>query len=73
MIKEIIGHICENKDSDFFTYYIDFMQYQELKQCKEKLIEIVSHIIGTFKYSINYNNKKELFELRICKCSESEI
>lgn len=73
MIKEVIDHICENKDSDFFTYTMNFRQYQELKQCKDKLIEIVSHIIGTFKYSINYNNKKELFELRICKCDKDEI
>lgn len=73
MMKEIIDNIYENRESDFFTYAMDFMQYQELKQCKEKLIKIVSHIIGAFKYSMKYNNEKELFELRICKCSENEI
>lgn len=73
MIKEMIDYICERKDSDEFTFSMDFMQYQELKQCKEKLIEIVSHIIGTFKYSIRYDNKIERFELRISKCDECEV
>lgn len=72
-MQEIINYIDENKKGDFFMFDFDFSQYQELKQCKEKLIEIVSHIIGSFKYSIGYNGKSEKFELKIYKCSEGEM
>lgn len=66
-MDKIIDDINKNKDNNFFSYYMSFMQYCKIKKHEEYVMDKIFSIIGEFKYSLLYNPSEGVFEFRIWK------
>lgn len=70
-IKTVINTVCDSEGIDSFSFVCNFRDYQELKQCEDKQMEIIENKLGRHHFNFDYNSLRNEHVLTIVKIKET--